>query len=76
MILAPGETLGILSDDDDEHDTANLQEGFAICVLPALLFLRFGMSFYPLSPAEATARSSWGVVNVSIVLLVVSAHLY
>jgi hypothetical protein len=63
---------------EDEQDTVN-SEAFANCViwivLPALLYLQFGMAFC-LSPVEATTGLSWSVVNYSIVLFVVTTFLF
>jgi hypothetical protein len=44
-------------------------------ILPALLFLQFGMAFY-MSNVEAVTGLRWSVVNYSIVLFVVTAVLY
>jgi hypothetical protein len=44
-------------------------------ILPALLFLQFGMAFY-MSNVEAVTGLRWSVVNYSIVLFVVTAVIY
>jgi hypothetical protein len=80
-----GCTLTIVYDDSEEEEEDENDEQspsawwFDNCVvwvvLPALLFLQFGMCFY-MTSVEATAGLRWSVVNYSIVLFVITAILY
>lgn len=78
-----GCTMSIVfeGDDDDEQDGKGDKE-FSLfdrvvvwIILPALLFLQFGMAFY-MSNVEAVTGLHWSVVNYSIVLFVITAVLY
>jgi hypothetical protein len=74
-------SVGVVFEDDDEAGS-NGKKVFSWfdhvvvwIILPALLFLQFGMAFY-MSNVEAVTGLRWSVVNYSIVLFVVTAVLY
>jgi hypothetical protein len=70
-------------DDDDEscqkaaaEDDCQWFNNFVVLIiLPALLFLQFGMAFSD-SPVEGTTGLQWSVVNSNIVMFVITAGLY
>jgi hypothetical protein len=77
-----GCTISIAFEDDDEEEDGKDGKVFSWfdhvvvwIILPALLFLQFGMAFY-MSNVEAVTGLRWSVVNYSIVLFVVTAVLY
>jgi hypothetical protein len=82
-ILDPSVTLAIVYDDEEKEscrkaaqDESQWRKPFIdMVVLPALLFLQFGMAFF-MSPVEATTGLQLSVVNYSIVIFVVNAALY
>ena len=76
--------VSIVFEDDDDESRCNGKQGKVFSwfdhvvvwiILPALLFLQFGMAFY-MSNVEAVTGLRWSVVNYSIVLFVVTAVLY
>jgi hypothetical protein len=76
-----GCTISIAFEDDDEEEGKDgkvfswFDHVVVWIILPALLFLQFGMAFY-MSNVEAVTGLRWSVVNYSIVLFVVTAVLY
>jgi hypothetical protein len=82
-----GCSVSIAFEDDDDEAGSNGKKGqdgkvfswfdhvVVWIILPALLFLQFGMAFY-MSNVEAVTGLRWSVVNYSIVLFVVTAVLY
>jgi hypothetical protein len=72
--------LVVADDDDDDDDGSseyknNCVEMVAMLVLPALMFLQFGMAFY-MSQVESDTGLRWSVVNFSIVVFVITAAVY
>jgi hypothetical protein len=68
----------VVADDDDDGISEyknNCVEMVAMLVLPALMFLQFGMAFY-MSKVEPDTGLRWSVVNYSIVWFVITATLY
>jgi hypothetical protein len=81
-----GCSVSIAFEDDDDEAGSNGKNGqdgkvfswfdhvVVWIILPALLFLQFGMAFY-MSNVEAVTGLRWSVVNYSIVLFVKFAKL-
>jgi hypothetical protein len=65
------------ADDDEESndDSTQYDWWFDICVLPALLFLQFGMAF-SMCPVGADNGLGWSLVNYSIVMFGIIGTIY
>jgi hypothetical protein len=83
-----GCTVSIVFEDDDDDEAGsnskNGEDGKAFSwfdhvvvwiILPALLFLQFGMAFF-MSDVEVVTGLRWSVVNYSILLFVATSVLY
>jgi hypothetical protein len=68
----------VVTDDDDEEsndDSTHYDWWFNICVLPALLFLQFGMAF-SMCHFAADKGFCWSLVNYSIVMFGIIGTIY
>jgi hypothetical protein len=82
-IPCPSLTPVIIYDDEEESCQKAAEDesqwtnnrGVVSVVLPALVFLQFGMAF-SMMPVEANTGLQWFVVNFSIVMFVIAAALY
>lgn len=74
--------VAMADDDDDEscHKAAEddrqwFNNFVVLIILPALLFLQFGMAFSD-GPVQGTTGLQWSVVNSNIVMFIITAALY